>query len=165
MEKIVDAVNTALDMLPQNMTTQEALIMLYAIGYQESEFKHRYQVLNTPGLKGPARGFWQFERGGGVVGIMRHPASSKLFKDVCSKLNVPFKAMDIWLALETNDVLAASAARLLLWTDPQPLPKVDDVKTAWQVYLRNWRPGKPHENRWGRSHRAAHSVVSQFYSF
>ena len=35
-------------------------VLLLAIGLQESRFEHRQQI------GGPARSFWQFERGGGV---------------------------------------------------------------------------------------------------
>ena len=48
--------------LPDRMLSDEAVTMMLAIGYQESRFEHRRQI------RGPARGFWQFEHGGGVVG-------------------------------------------------------------------------------------------------
>lgn len=55
----------------------------------------------------------------------------------------------MWLALETNDVLAAGFARLLLLCDGQALPKIGDVEGAWKCYAeRTWRPGKPHRETW-----------------
>ena len=49
---------------------------------------------------------------------------------------------------EWDDVLAAAFARLLLFTDPAKLPKLGDADGAWQLYLRTWRPGKPHPHTW-----------------
>lgn len=151
MEQVVNSVVKALQLLPPAMTSPEAWVMLLAIGFQESGFKHRYQVLNNGG-KGPARGFWQFEAGGGCKGVVTHAASRFWMHQVCQKLNVPFTAKDIWNNLETNDVLAAAAARLLLFTDPKKLPSIDDLEESWNLYNRVWRPGKPHPDRWKSSH-------------
>ncbi len=95
---------------------------------------------------GPARGWWQFERAGGVAGVMRHPASAALARNLCQACHVPFSAPHIWRCLEGHDVLAAGFARLLLWTDPTPLPT--DHAGGWDYYLNNWRPGKPHPAKW-----------------
>jgi len=65
----------------------------------------------------------------------------------------------IWGALETDDVFACGVARLLLWTDPRKLPAADDEDGAWEYYLRNWRPGKPHRDRWVKNHAAARAQV------
>jgi hypothetical protein len=131
------------------MTSQQARVMLYAIGLQESRFTHRFQVVQgRPGAKGPARGFWQFERGGGCKGVVEHPASRYWMAKVCAERNVPFTASAIWNAIETDDVLAAAAARLLLFTDPKRLPEVGDENGAWNLYVRTWRPGKPHRATW-----------------
>ena len=46
--------------------------MLVTIAGQESAWTHRRQI------NGPARGFWQFERGGGVAGVIAHPASRQI---------------------------------------------------------------------------------------
>ena len=45
-------------------------------------------------------------------------------------------------------MLAAAAARLLLFTDPKRLPQLGDEAGAWALYLRVWRPGKPHKRTW-----------------
>jgi hypothetical protein len=120
----------------------EARVMLLAIGLQESRFAHRRQI------GGPARGLWQFERGGGVAGVLRHPSSKVLAADACRDHCVKPTAAAVYGHLEHDDVLAAKFARLLLWTDPRPLPALGDVEGAWRYYIRNWRPGKPHRHTW-----------------
>jgi hypothetical protein len=54
----------------------------------------------------------------------------------------------VYNSLAHDDVLAAAFARLLLWTDPQRLPSLGDADGAWALYLRTWRPGKPHPQTW-----------------
>lgn len=143
------AVSKALFMLPPAMTSPQARVMLYAIGLQESRLTARRQLVgNPPRPVGPAKGLWQFERGGGCKGVVDHPASRFWMAHVCAARAVPFNATAIWNALETDDVLAAAAARLLLFTDPQRLPGVGDQKGAWNLYIRTWRPGKPHAATW-----------------
>jgi hypothetical protein len=141
------AINAGLALLPSAMDTPQARVMLLAIGLQESRFTHRVQIVNGGG-KGPARGLWQFERGGGCAGIVRHNASRYWAAQVCAARGVPFDALAIWRALETDDVLAAAAARLLLFTDPKRLPAVGERAAAWDLYTRVWRPGKPHRQTW-----------------
>jgi hypothetical protein len=138
-------------------SSQELRVMLLAIGVQESGLTARAQVLNGGG-KGPARGLWQFEKGG-VRGVYLHRASNELLRVLCRARDVNFDVPQIWGALEFDDVLACGVARLLLWTDPRPLPAVDDEEGAWGYYLRNWRPGKPHLSRWGDAHAAARAQV------
>lgn len=128
-------------LLPVAMNSARADVMLLAIGLQESRFTHRRQI------GGPARGFWQFERGG-VAGVLEHPASRKHAVSVCAARGVDPTITNVHLALEHDDVLAAAFARLLLWTDAKPLPALGDSATAWDYYLRNWRPGKPHPKTW-----------------
>lgn len=148
-DQVKHAVSKALFMLPPAMTSPQARVMLYAIGLQESRFTHRFQVVQgRPGAKGPARGFWQFERGGGCKGVVEHPASRYWMSRICQERKVDFNATAIWNAIETDDVLAAAAARLLLFTDPKKLPEVGDEKGAWNLYVRTWRPGKPHPQTW-----------------
>lgn len=126
----------------QSPTAQQLLL---TIALQESALVHRAQVIAS-GRPGPARGWWQFERGGGVAGVMRHPASSALARALCDDCAVPFEADAIWRCLEGHDDLAVGFARLLLWTDPKPLPT--SASEGWAYYLRNWRPGKPHPAKW-----------------
>ncbi|MFE0843120.1 hypothetical protein [Achromobacter insolitus] len=140
---ILTAVNPALALLPVKMATTAARVQLLAIGLQESRFLHRRQI------KGPAMGFWQFERGGGVRGVLSHPSSWQAAREVCAARGVKPTATDVYNMLEHDDVLAAAFARLLLWTDPARLPAVGEVDAAWALYLRTWRPGKPHPQTWG----------------
>lgn len=136
-----DAILPALHTLPAAMDSIQARAILLAIAGQEADFHHRWQVLNTPGVKGPARGLWQFERGGGVAGVLRHASSASHARSIAQQ-RVGDTAPDaVWQALERDDILAALYARLLLWTDPKALPPVGDIEGAWALYLRCWRPG------------------------
>lgn len=138
----------AFAVLPSAMLSQQALAMMYAIGLQESRFLYRAQIGLRPGTKGPARGFWQFERGGGVKGVINHAASRYWMSLACKEAQVDMAPAAVWAALEHDDVLAASAARLLLFTDGAKLPALGDRDAAWACYIRNWRPGKPHRETW-----------------
>jgi hypothetical protein len=155
------AINPALSLLPSKMDSDAARVMLLAIGLQESRFKYRAQKTSDPYRKGPARGFWQFERGGGVVGVMTHRATKDLAEALCKARGTPFDSSLIHARLEFDDVLAAGFARLLLWADYKPLPKVDaDHEEAWDCYIRSWRPGKPHRHTWDEFHQQARAKVS-----
>ena len=60
----VSSIKEGLGLLPEKFTNKSVFRLLVAIGYQESRFTHRYQIVQgKPGAKGPARGFWQFELG------------------------------------------------------------------------------------------------------
>lgn len=148
----VDVINPALALLPQKMTSLAATVMLMAIHLQEDP-----QDLPSQMGGGPAHGFWQFERAGGVVGVMTHPASHQHAVNVCAARNVRFQADDVYQALKTDQILAACFARLYLWTDPKtlPVPELASGTDAWDCYLRNWRPGKPGPERWPANWRAA----------
>lgn len=148
LKKIIDTgISPALALLPAGMDTQAARVMLLAIGLQESRFTHRQQI------GGPARGFWQFEKGtrasrGGVWGVFLHTASRGHLAALCKARSVACDPDAIYSALEYDDVLAAGVARLLLWTDPKALPAIGDADAGWALYLRTWRPGKPHPQTW-----------------
>ena len=145
-------IETGMAYLPAKFDSVRARTMLYAIGLQESGFDARRQYGN-----GPAAGFWQFERGGGVTGVLRHPASGQHARMVCMKMNVVPEPLTIWMALQENDNLAVCFARLLLWTDASPLPANTQASadSAWAYYQRNWRPGKPNPKAWPAHWRAA----------
>lgn len=173
---IVTAIKPAMALLPAAMHTPQAHVMLLATGLQESRLEHRYQVVQgRPGVKGPARGFWQFELGtqasrGGVWGVYLHEASRYWLSIVCAAQGVAFEPRAIWERLETDDVLAAAVARLLMFTDPQRLPTVEDEEGAWQLYLRTWRPGawtrgsaqqrSDLRTKWARNHAQAEASAS-----
>lgn len=139
--------------LPPNLRTPPAVVELLGIGLQESRFKHRLQV------GGPARGFWQFERGGGIKGVLTHPASKAAAASYAASANVEPTAAACYKAVAENDQLACQFARLLLLTDPAPLPAVGDQDAAWAYYLRNWRPGKPHPQTWPELYQRAVAAV------
>lgn len=141
----------AYSVLPLRMQTPEATALLFAIGLQESRFTARRQV------GGPAHGFWQFERGGGVAGVVLHPLTKTLALNALRELEYTnWKTSDDVIALvydelPSNDVLAAVFARLLLYTDPKALPaEVLGPQAGWLAYSRNWRPGKPHRETWDK---------------
>jgi len=153
------AIDPALELLPAHMDSPRARVLLLAIGLQESNFRSRWQILKG-GRKGPARGFWQFEQGGGVRGVMLHVASRTLARKLCEVRSVQYEQATIWHALERDDVLAAGFARLLLWTDPEPLPAIDNYLGAWRYYSRTWRPGRPHLSGWPANHLAALEFIT-----
>lgn len=157
--KILNSIDIAMTLLPGEMKSLEALVLMCAIGLQESRFIYRRQIVNgTP--TGPAKGFWQFERGGGCKGVVEHPASRYWMHKVCTNQGVSFNATGIWNAIETNDVIAAAAARLLMFTDPKYLPSVKDLNGGWNLYIRTWRPGKPHRHTWTNFHQQAQKIAS-----
>ena len=88
-----DAIAEGLRLLPAAMNTRKARVLMYAIALQESRFTHRRQI------GGPARGFWQFERGGGVRGVMTHPSSARYARSACEIVGVPFEAAAIHQAM------------------------------------------------------------------
>lgn len=141
---------------------------MVAIALQESGLKHRWQVVdaNKPDQKGPARGLLQFERGskengGGVWGVYKHFLSHEELRQLCHKLDVSFDPFSIWSELDGNDILALGVARLYLWVDRKPLPAINDADGAWNCYLRNWRPGKPHPLAWPINHATAVKALEE----
>ncbi len=144
----------ALELLPAKMGSDEALVMLVAIALQESGLTTRLQN------GGPARGLFMFERGGGVHGVLNHPAVRADARKLCASRGCPSTDNSVYLALAGDDVLAAGFARLLLWTDPQALPDIGDADGAWKLYIRTWRPGKPRPLHWPGNHSLAVHIVT-----
>ena len=146
------AIAPALALLPARMSSPEAEVMLLAIGLQESRFEHRRQLVGSPPKPvGPAKSFWQAEQGGGMVaGLLRYHDDRvrDLAVGLCAVRGVDPSPRAVWDAIERDDVLAAGLARLLLWTDPGRLPRLGDADGAWQLYIRTWRPGRPHRHTW-----------------
>lgn len=145
---------TTFALLPDKMDSTEARAMLIAIGLQESRFIHRKQI------GGPAKGFWQFEEGGGVRGVLNHVSTKEHAFAVCADRNIPPITKRVYDALETDDVLACAFARLLLYTVPGVLPNADQPDKAWAQYLNGWRPGKPHRATWDALYDQAWSEVT-----
>jgi hypothetical protein len=145
----------AMELLPDEMDTPQARVQMLATGGQESGFATRRQYGD-----GPARGLWQFEQGtpaskGGIWGVYLFQSTAGILHDVCDALHIPFDAVSIYNNLETNDLLAACVARIMLYTDPKPLPDVTDVEGSWLTYLRIWKPGKPRPQDWAGNHSRA----------
>lgn len=140
---LVTAIDPACALLAKSgiPSDDRARVLMMAIAGQESAWQYRRQI------GGPARGFWQFEKGGGLDGVARtSPAAMKALCDWCL---VPYDNMAVvFEALAWHDVMAAGLARLLLWADPAPLPAVGEVQAGWDYYERNWRPGAPHPEVW-----------------
>lgn len=158
------AISPAYALLPASMRSREATVLLLSIGLQESAFLHRRQI------KGPARGFWQFEAGGGFRGVLQHRSTERHAAALLVERGyggmIEREQFD---QLEHDDVLAAGMARLLLWTDPRALPALNRPDDAFEYYLRNWRPGAytrgtPAQradirSRWGRAYAKAMAEV------
>jgi hypothetical protein len=132
--------------------TASARRMLLAIAMQESGpgLSARYQgsPSTTPG---PARGWWQFEQGGGTRGVLEHARSKDHALNVCGRLEVQPHPAAVWRALEGHDQLACCFARLLLWTDPREIPVAE--ADAWQ--------GKPHPEMWPGNWATASEMVDR----
>jgi hypothetical protein len=147
----------ALGLLPAEMDTPPARAMLLAIGLQESKFLNRRQV------GGPARGFWQFERGGGVTGVLNHAATRDAADAALRALRyAPSDRLTevVYEAIEHNDVLACVCARLLLWTVPARLSRRDESAMGWTAYLAGWRPGRPNPQTWAAHYTTAWEMVA-----
>jgi hypothetical protein len=151
---VLTAIRTALtDYLPDRMDTVSARLMMLAIQKHEDPEERRYQlvkrteataqenIVGPKSAKGPARGLWQFEQGGGVKGVLNHPTAGRYLHDICDRLDVIPDPKHCWHAIEFDDALAACFARLLLWSDPGKLPGINDADAAFALYLRTWRPG------------------------
>lgn len=140
------------------MDSPQARRMLVAIAVQESGLKERRQIgrwdEGMP-IYGPARGWWQFE-GGGIIGVLRHKATSAHIAQACHDLGyADADPSALHRAVEHNDVLAAVFARLNLYWLPIPLPETQ--AEGWAQYVEAWRPGavtqggeraRKHKERW-----------------
>lgn len=149
-EQIRGYVDAGIPLLGAKFYSRPAKVLMTAIGLQESRFDHTDQLEanGTNAVLGPALGYYQFESGGGVKGVMNHPSTARLAKEAATRLGVPWDRREVWKALKFNPALSSVFARLLIYSDPKPLPSLGDEEAAWQYYLRTWRPGKPHRGTW-----------------
>lgn len=141
------------EVLPGKFNTTDSTVLLLAIGLQESRFRHREQV------GGPARSFWQFERGGGVAGVLTHPSTAKHAHAVCVLRGIAPTREAVYARMLEDDLLGCAFARLLLYSDPRPVPVAGDPGSGWDYYLRNWRPGKPHRGTWDELYQQAVQAI------
>ena len=132
----------AFALLPGRMDSPEARAELLAIGLQESRFQYRVQV------SGPAHGFWQFEKNGGVKAVLLNEDTAAILLPVLKTLRYPANIAECYAAIVHNDVLACIFARLLLWRVPGRLPRIGEPQRGWNNYIEGWRPGKPHRHTW-----------------
>lgn len=126
---------------------------MLAIALQESNLSYRRQVVNGGKESGPAASFWQFEVGGGCKGVLTHPSAAPRMTKICEAFNVAPEPLALWEAMRYQDIVAAAAARLLIFTLPHSLPMT--AENGWNQYLSAWRPGKPHLERWAECWRIA----------
>lgn len=152
---LVLAVKPALTFLESRGIKQDAAstVQVLNIAGQESNWQYRVQI------GGPAHSYWQFEEGGGVVGVLNHAASASHMKALCAWLDITATPDQVYAAMIYNDVLAAGMARLLLYTDPQAMPAVDDYDGSWTMYRNVWRPGAPHYDSWHARRDTARQAV------
>ena len=97
---------------------------------------------------GPARGWWQFERNGGVAGVLsitaaRRPPSFGVIHARSSRSSIP--------SGERSRVTTGSPLASLGCCSGQiPLHSLAIRPTPGTCYAdRLWRPGKPHPRHWG----------------
>ncbi len=126
--------------------TLEARRFLLAIALQETNLEHRRQVAASGNETGPASSFWQFEQPGACVEVLSRSGIAKYMRAMCEDFNVTPTPFGLWTAMQYHDIIAACAARLLVYTLPGALPTLPEE--GWQQYTAAWRPGKPHRNTW-----------------
>ena len=151
-------------LFPEHLMDSNAQAMMLAIGLQESDLKHRQQLIGRnrnwwQSINGPATGFWQFEKIG-IKGVIEHRTAGPMFKTVCDLLGYPTNVNVIHKAVINNDILAVALARCLLWMVPEKLPGVGEAAKAWDQYLSAWRPGKPSPLRWEDRYILAWDIVN-----
>jgi hypothetical protein len=126
--------------------TVDARRFVLAIALQESGLAHRRQVLAGGIENGPAASFWQFEQGGGCKGVLTHYLVAPTMRQLCVDFNIDTTPAGLWEAMRYHDIVAAIAARLLIYTLPGKLPTT--AADGWAQYVAAWRPGKPHPEKW-----------------
>lgn len=137
--------------------TPQAGRFLLAIAIQESGLRARRQIVTGGAENGPAASFWQGEVTGGMCLTLKHATVGPRMKAICDAYNVQPTALALWEAMRYNDIVAACAARLLVYTLPGALPI--DQESGWNQYLAAWRPGKPDKARWADSWKTATETV------
>lgn len=141
----------------------EAEIMSVAAAYQESKCSARDQ--GDPNVIGPATGFWQFEKNGGVAEILEHPMTDDIARALAVRSGIAATRDSVWrfFTSEQGDELACVFARLLVWKDRAALPAATPAAAseAYAYYDRNWRPGAKRPNDWPTSWNIALQVVRE----
>jgi hypothetical protein len=132
--------------------------MSIACGFQESRFATRDQR-DAANAIGPATGWWQFEKNGGVAEILEARQTRDVATELCRRAGVKAERDPVWrlFASAAGDELACAFARLLVWKDPAALPSA--AQEAYAYYDRNWRPGKKRPQDWPASWAVALEIV------
>jgi hypothetical protein len=153
------AIRPALDeLVPLGIASSpQAARFILAIALQETGLRNRRQVVAGGAEVGPAASFWQFEQGGGVKGVLTHSSAAKRMAAVCESYNVQPTTAGLWEAMRYQDIVAAAAARLLVYTLPGALPATE--AEGWAQYVSAWRPGKPHPETWPAAWKVATETV------
>lgn len=137
--------------------TSDARRFVLAIALQESSLAHRRQVAAGGAETGPAASFWQFEPTGGCKGVLSHPAVAQHMRSLCVDFNIDPTPQGLWEAMRYHDIIAAIAARLLIYTLPSKIAVTADE--GWKQYTSAWRPGKPRLQTWAQCWDLATLVV------
>jgi len=142
-------VEPGLALLPGYMTRDEARVMLVAIAGQETNWAARKQL-----GQGTALSYLQFERIGVAEVMQKLPHLARQGLDTN---DIPVASA--FAALQYHDPVACAFGRLLLWSDPDPLPAIGEQDAAWEYYLRLWKPGKRRPADWPGNYQKAVGVV------
>lgn len=135
--------------IPSIPASAEEQVMLCAIPGQESGWQNIQQADG-----GIARGYYQLQEND-LSDVLANVTTGAKAIIVCLKLGISPTGTAVYAALLGNTKLQIAFARLNLWADPHPLPKVGDLDEAYAAYLRIWRPGAPSAGRWADVYPAA----------
>lgn len=119
---------------------------LLAIALQESALRHRRQVTASGDENGPATSYWQGELTGGMCLTLKHRATASMIRQACDDFGIEPTSKGLWTAMQYHDIIAATAARLLVYTLPDKLPET--AAEGWEQYKSAWRPGKAKPATW-----------------
>jgi hypothetical protein len=125
--------------------TFKAHQLILAIAIQESGVAYRRQVTKSGLEDGPAVSYWQFEHAG-CEGLLSARSTSNYIRQICTLFDIKPTKEGLLDAIQYNDIVAACAARLLIYSLPTPLAETKEM--GWEQYLSSWRPGKPHKKSW-----------------
>jgi len=78
--------------------------------------------------------------------VLTHYLTAQTMRNLCVEFNIDTTPAALWEAMRYHDIVAAIAARLLVYTLPDKLPT--DANDGWYQYVAAWRPGKPHPEKW-----------------
>lgn len=148
---LLHVIEPGLALLPSYMTSNQSRVQLLSIASQESSLRFRHQLGG-----GTAVGYWQFQQDG-VAGVLQAlPSLAQSVLDACD-----VSVAEAYNAIQYHDPIACAFARLLLWSDPTPLPAIGNSSGAYSCYCKNWRPGRPDETRWHADYATACSTVGK----